>query len=136
MENVLHPFAHSFVHVPGSATHSLSCCRFVDSLIQKEVSDGTPVERVVVGGFSQGGAVALHQLRQPHKLAGIFGAPSQHSVLLCMFCWICVDDEGSISMRWAKELCSVVALHQLQQVDELAGGFGAQSLQNLLCICC
>jgi predicted esterase len=31
-------------------------------------------ERIVVGGFSQGGAMAYYSLRQPHALAGVFGA--------------------------------------------------------------
>ncbi len=34
---------------------------------------GIPPERVVVGGFSQGGAVALTMLRSPLRLAGIMG---------------------------------------------------------------
>jgi len=46
--------------------------RYIESLIQTEISRGIPSERIVVAGFSQGGAVALHTvLRYPQKLAGI-----------------------------------------------------------------
>jgi phospholipase/carboxylesterase len=42
-------------------------------LIDKEIAGGLPSERVVVAGFSQGGAVALMALRSEHKLAGVIG---------------------------------------------------------------
>ncbi|MBA2655210.1 MAG: carboxylesterase [Gammaproteobacteria bacterium] len=42
----------------------------IDSIIEK----GVPSERIIVGGFSQGGAIALHLgLRYPKKLAGVIG---------------------------------------------------------------
>lgn len=41
-------------------------------LIEREVSRGTPVGKIVLAGFSQGGAVALQTaLRYPQKLAGV-----------------------------------------------------------------
>ncbi len=41
-------------------------------LIQQEIDKGIPPERILLAGFSQGGAIALHVgLRYPHKLAGI-----------------------------------------------------------------
>ena len=44
------------------------------ALIDREIKTGIPSERIVVAGFSQGGAVALHTgLRHEHKLAGIIG---------------------------------------------------------------
>jgi predicted esterase len=42
-------------------------------LIDAEVASGIPSHRIVVAGFSQGGAVALLMLRSKHKLAGIVG---------------------------------------------------------------
>jgi alpha-beta hydrolase superfamily lysophospholipase len=42
-------------------------------LIDAEVASGIPSERVVVAGFSQGGAVAMLMLRSKHKLAGVVG---------------------------------------------------------------
>ena len=41
-------------------------------LVDAERERGIPAERIVVAGFSQGGAIALHAgLRYPHRLAGI-----------------------------------------------------------------
>ncbi|GBF92974.1 hypothetical protein Rsub_05810 [Raphidocelis subcapitata] len=45
--------------------------RYVESLVAAEAEAGVPSERVVVAGFSQGGAVALMMLRSGHKLAGV-----------------------------------------------------------------
>ena len=46
----------------------------VAALIRREGERGIPAHRVVLAGFSQGGAVALHAgLRYPEKLAGIIG---------------------------------------------------------------
>lgn len=47
--------------------------KFVKQLIDQEVDAGTPVSRIVVAGFSQGGAVALMSLRQIEGLAGVVG---------------------------------------------------------------
>ena len=42
------------------------------ALIEQEVARGIPYERIVLAGFSQGCAMALHTgLRLPHRLAGI-----------------------------------------------------------------
>lgn len=44
----------------------------VEVLIQQEQARGIPAERIVLAGFSQGGAMALHcGLRFPERLAGI-----------------------------------------------------------------
>jgi phospholipase/carboxylesterase len=49
------------------ASHAL-----VETLIARERSRGIPAERLVLAGFSQGGAIALFTgLRQPERLAGI-----------------------------------------------------------------
>lgn len=46
--------------------------RYIASLIQNEIDRGIPSDRIVLAGFSQGGAIALHTaLRYPHKLAGV-----------------------------------------------------------------
>ena len=43
-------------------------------LIQHEIDGGMPSDRIVLAGFSQGGAIALHTgLRYPQPLAGIMG---------------------------------------------------------------
>jgi phospholipase/carboxylesterase len=42
------------------------------ALIAREVANGIPAERIVLAGFSQGGAMALHTgLRYPQPFAGI-----------------------------------------------------------------
>ena len=44
----------------------------IGQLIEREVSRGTAVEKVLLAGFSQGGAVALQTgLRYPRRLAGV-----------------------------------------------------------------
>ena len=44
----------------------------VRDLIGSEIERGTPASRIILAGFSQGGAMALHVgLRYPEKLAGI-----------------------------------------------------------------
>jgi phospholipase/carboxylesterase len=46
--------------------------RQVEALIAHEVSRGTPRSRIVLAGFSQGGAITLHTgLRQAEPLAGL-----------------------------------------------------------------
>ena len=44
----------------------------VEGLIEAEIEAGVPAERIVLAGFSQGGAVALQTaLRHPRRLAGL-----------------------------------------------------------------
>ena len=44
----------------------------VSALIQQEIAAGVPPEKIVLAGFSQGGAMALHTgLRQQHSLGGV-----------------------------------------------------------------
>jgi predicted esterase len=44
----------------------------VNKLIAQEITEDLPPNRIVVGGFSQGGAMALATgLSTPHKLAGL-----------------------------------------------------------------
>ena len=46
--------------------------RRIEALIERERGRGTPSAAIVLAGFSQGGAMALHTgLRQPERLAGI-----------------------------------------------------------------
>jgi phospholipase/carboxylesterase len=44
----------------------------VTELVDRELARGLPTERIVLAGFSQGGAIALHTaLREPRPLAGV-----------------------------------------------------------------
>lgn len=46
-------------------------------LIEEQVEDGIPSEKIILAGFSQGGALALHTaLRFPKKLAGVMALSS------------------------------------------------------------
>ena len=46
--------------------------QLVSSFIADEVAAGVPEERIIIAGFSQGGAMALHiGLRRPRRLAGV-----------------------------------------------------------------
>lgn len=57
---------------PASAADFAAGLATVHALIDKEVARGVPPERIVVGGFSQGGALALYAgLRYPQPLGGI-----------------------------------------------------------------
>jgi phospholipase/carboxylesterase len=48
--------------------------RSIEHLINNVICTGIPSQRIILGGFSQGGAMALHiALRLPQKLAGMIG---------------------------------------------------------------
>lgn len=50
---------------------------YLHSLIQDEISAGIPADRIVIGGFSQGGAMSiLAGLTASVKIAGIVGLSS------------------------------------------------------------
>lgn len=51
--------SYDFDKVEENRAEMFKAARMIDELIQKEVDAGVPPERVVIGGFSQGGAVAL-----------------------------------------------------------------------------
>lgn len=60
-------------------TGLLSAVARVDSIVDAVISDGIPASRIVVAGFSQGGAVALTSgLRTSRKLAGV----------IALSCWL------------------------------------------------
>lgn len=47
---------------------------YLHSLIAGEIEKGIPSERIVLGGFSQGGAMSIFSgLTCPQRLGGIFG---------------------------------------------------------------
>jgi len=58
--------------VPQDAVGIRASAAAVARLIDREVARGVPAERIVLAGFSQGGAIALHSaLREPRRLAGV-----------------------------------------------------------------
>ena len=46
-------------------------CSFVEGLIKAEEAEGIPSNRVLIAGFSQGGAVSLLMLRSKVRLAAV-----------------------------------------------------------------
>jgi len=60
------------LHQPRDKDGMLAARATLEALIARENARGTPAARIVVAGFSQGGAVALYTgLQYPQKLAGI-----------------------------------------------------------------
>lgn len=50
----------------------LTTVTWINQMIDEEINSGTPSEKILLAGFSQGGVIALHTgLRYPQKLAGI-----------------------------------------------------------------
>lgn len=46
----------------------------IHGMINNEIRAGIPAERIILGGFSQGGALALYSaMTYPEKLAGVIG---------------------------------------------------------------
>jgi len=56
-----------------------SACKRIHELIADQEKQGVPHERIMLGGFSQGGALSLYSaLRYPKKLAGV----------VALSCWL------------------------------------------------
>ncbi len=50
----------------------LTTVNWINHMLDEEINSGTPSEKILLAGFSQGGVIALHTgLRYPKKLAGI-----------------------------------------------------------------
>jgi len=59
-------------HAKEDAAGIRASATAVGQLIEREIERGIPSERIVLAGFSQGGAIALHAaLREPRPLAGV-----------------------------------------------------------------
>ena len=70
---------HSWYDLQGLSSRSAEPCQgientreMLDHMIGMEIEGGISERRIVLGGFSQGGASALYAgIRQPHGLAGV-----------------------------------------------------------------
>ncbi|XP_020298231.1 lysophospholipase-like protein 1 isoform X2 [Pseudomyrmex gracilis] len=63
--------------VPEDVKSIDSMCQNISELIDKEVFDGIPLNRIIVGGFSMGGCLALHvAYRYKSTVAGCFAMSS------------------------------------------------------------
>ena len=58
-----------------SSCHAKQCnvCRNLEALVQAERSEGIESKRVLIAGFSQGGAVSMLMLRSQIKVAAVLG---------------------------------------------------------------
>ncbi|KAK7590218.1 hypothetical protein V9T40_001831 [Parthenolecanium corni] len=75
---------------------------YVHSLIEKEISEGIPSERIMIGGFSQGGALAIHSaLTFPKKLAGI----------IALSCWLPMSKAFNPSLVPANKDIHIIQCH-------------------------
>ena len=67
----------------------------VDSLIAEEIKSGIPASRILIGGFSQGGALSLYSsLNTEHKLAGI----------VALSCWAPLHKQMAGAKQTNKEI--------------------------------
>ena len=56
----------------------------LEALIAREVGRGVPVSKIMLAGFSQGGAIALHTaLRFPERLAGLMALSTWLPLVSC-----------------------------------------------------
>ena len=62
------PTPHNTKLTPPHATFP---CSYVEHLLEQQAAAGVPPSQVIIGGFSQGGAMALLALRSHHRLAGV-----------------------------------------------------------------
>lgn len=69
----------SFVKLIDRFVGIKSASKLVHSMIESEINAGIPANRIVIGGFSQGGALALYSaLKFPQKVAGV----------VALSCWL------------------------------------------------
>lgn len=95
----------------------------VDKMIEEEIANGIPSSRIVLGGFSQGGAIALYGglSRKDKQLGGIMGLstylplqsefpqhPSSCPVLLCHG-----DADDVITLKRAQQSAQFMQDHQV-----------------------
>jgi len=64
----------SIDNIKDDRAQTLASTEYVQGLIKAEIDRGVAADRIVVGGFSQGGVIALQTaLRFPERLAGAVG---------------------------------------------------------------
>jgi phospholipase/carboxylesterase len=94
----------------------------IEALIRRENERGVPAGRIVLAGFSQGGALALVAgTRYPHKLAGILG----------LSCYLLLADRFKAERSVANQHTPIFLAHGLQDaiVAPLLGEHARASLE-------
>lgn len=84
---------------PDAVTSIHDAVARVHKLIDEEVEKGTPPERIVIGGFSQGGAISVASgIRYPKKLGGI----------VCFSGWVLLkEDVDPVKDHAQKDTCAL-----------------------------
>jgi predicted esterase len=84
----------------------------VHSMIEQEIKGGIASNRIVIGGFSQGGALALYSaLLFPKPLAGV----------IALSCWLPLHKQfPAVSMCWWLK-CIVNSLHSCADSSKVLG---------------
>jgi len=96
----------------------------VNQLIQHEIAQGIPSDKIVLAGFSQGGAMALYAgLCYPQKLAGI----------LALSCYLPLATQVAIEASAANKAIPIFMAHGSMDdiVNISLGEYSCQYLQNL-----
>lgn len=74
----------------------------VSQLVQTEIDNGVPANKIVLAGFSQGGAVVLHTaLRSPYRLGGC----------VALSTWIPLRDDYPAVMSESGKFLKVLQVH-------------------------
>ena len=94
-------------------------------IIQKEIDSGIESNRIIVGGFAQGGALALHiALRSPHQLGGV----------IALSAWLPLKAEYPMKLSSAAIHLPVLQIHG--EVDDVVsyewGNTGYNCLVEML----
>lgn len=64
-------------------------------MIDNEIKDGIPASRILLGGFSQGGALAMYSALQfPEKLAGV----------IALSCWLPLHKSFPSAMKCPNDI--------------------------------
>lgn len=93
----------------------------IEGLIRRENERGVPSERIVLAGFSQGGALALVAgIRYPQKLAGIMG----------LSCYLLLADRFKAERNPANQATPIFLAHGLQD-PIVAAALGEQARASL-----
>ena len=95
---------------------------WIDELIDREVARGVPASRIVLAGFSQGGAMALFTgLRYPEALAGV----------ICMSGYLLLADSLAAEAAAASRRVPIFVAHGV--VDPMVDiGLGRRSRDRLV----
>lgn len=95
----------------------------IETLIRREQARGIPGSRIVLAGFSQGGAMALHTgTRYPERLAGIMG----------LSCYQLLGEKFAAERHPANQATPIFLAHGLQDpvVASLLGDEARQALES------